>query len=797
MIELVTVEVVNFRSFSKAIFEPLGVGQGMTAINGANGMGKSSIVHGLVWALYGITPDGVRVGSLRRQDSEGDVEVKVTLRHDGQTIIVTRAIRGKNDTTVASIEVDGVEQTNVSSKTATNWIVARFGLDAEAFLTAFVVRQKELDSLVRARPAERRKTIERLAGIERMSKALELARAEARMAQKAYDALPPIQSSSVLESEKEELEEASAALLQEQDKVKASLDASRAKRTALEEELAKASSASRLLSELEGKLELEESRLEDISEKYDSANKLAELAVGKEDLESEGNKLENTLESIIAELEASRAKMEEVSRLKEEKARASREYANLAGEKDSLLEQLNSTNTAELEEVYKTLSDKHSDLTLKEAELTGLKGAARGEWDRVKKAIDTLSAHDHGTEHAKCPTCDSDILDVEILLSSLNSSLSSVELEGKNINLELVSTQQAISDSASEMNALQNKISLAKSLKEREQTLNSKIAELGGEISELRTLIEEKEDKAVDLSDLSERKKKLEIRQREILTALAKMESAIAAKNSLTELLENLDTKREHVDSLIREYEEVKKSTLSYDVDSLEDEYRTVIAEFDSIDAAIREINTQIAINKTQIDNIDSTLASILVEELRRKTLLAEVESKTAAATTLDEFRRDRLARLTPELSEVASDFVSRMTDGKYTSVLLDEDFTPILTDSSGSERPVAWLSGGEESAVALALRVAIGEVLAGQRGGLLVLDEALTAQDASRRQATMGAIRALPRQIITINHISEATDMVDLVAEVIASEDGGSTIQEMVPDNGKVGVVSDAAIDA
>ena len=60
-----------------------------------------------------------------------------------------------------------------------------------------------------------------------------------------------------------------------------------------------------------------------------------------------------------------------------------------------------------------------------------------------------------------------------------------------------------------------------------------------------------------------------------------------------------------------------------------------------------------------------------------------------------------------------------------------------------------------------------------------------------------MGAIRALPRQIITINHISEATDMVDLVAEVVASDEGGSTIQEVVPDDGKVGIVSDSAIDA
>jgi exonuclease SbcC len=198
MLELVSVNVENFRSFSTGEFVPLGIGQGMTAINGANGMGKSSIVHAAVWALFGITPDGVPVRALRRQGSEGEVVATVVIRHDGQTIEITRALRGRNDTTIASIKVDGVEQTNVSSKTATIWVQNRLNLDAEAFLTAFVVRQKELDSLVKARPADRRKTIERLAGIERMSAALDLARQDTRSASRLLEALPAAEDLSLI-----------------------------------------------------------------------------------------------------------------------------------------------------------------------------------------------------------------------------------------------------------------------------------------------------------------------------------------------------------------------------------------------------------------------------------------------------------------------------------------------------------------------------------------------------------------------------------------------------------------------
>ncbi|MGV8910762.1 MAG: ATP-binding protein, partial [Propionicimonas sp.] len=162
-----------------------------------------------------------------------------------------------------------------------------------------------------------------------------------------------------------------------------------------------------------------------------------------------------------------------------------------------------------------------------------------------------------------------------------------------------------------------------------------------------------------------------------------------------------------------------------------------------------------------------------------RAAALGDYEAKTATRETLDAFRRDRIARLAPEMSEVATDFVAKMTDGKFTSVELDEEFTPILTDDTGQERPAAWLSGGEESAVALALRVAIGEIIAGQRGGVLFLDEVLTAQDPDRRAAMMSSIRELPgRQTITINHVSEAADMVDLVLEVVPNELDGSTVR-------------------
>lgn len=798
MIELVTVELTNFRSFSQATFEPLGIGQGMTAINGANGMGKSSVVHAIVWALYGVTPDGVKVSSLRRQDSEGDAEVKVTLRHDGQVLIVTRAIRGRNDTTVASIDVDGLEQTNVSSRTATNWIVSRFGLDAEAFLVAFVIRQKELDSLVRARPADRRKTIERLAGIERMSKALELVRAEARIAQKAFDSLPKLPNLGNLELEKSNASERLNELLEKSEVDKESLIDVRAEFESTNLDLSKARELLNKINRLEEQLQSAEYRLANAEEKYSSIKELSKLATGSEKLVAEYEASQSRLVELKEEISAARIITNSLAVIKDS-------IKNSQNRKVSLNEQLVSIGE-KIEEVGKSydtqqlveLKERKVSLDEEIFELGSAKGAALGEWDRLKKALDTLIVHEGADAHgAECPTCFTHLENLDVLVKSLTDSQEVVQKRGIAIATQIAQKKEALSESVNAIGIFdKTAVELAelnKSLTRIKQELDSTVAELSKLENNKKTLTSE----GTDLEKLESEYSVLDTIQRESSIKLAKLEDAIAAKAALAGVKDAYSQRTLELEEISNSYQNSLAEFDAYDILSLEEDSESMGIRYSTLTEEVNSMNIEVSLSRRTLTEVENQLETATQEMGRRKSLLAEVESKTTAATALDEFRRDRLARLTPELSEVASDFVARMTDGKYTSIMLDEDFTPILTDSSGAERPVAWLSGGEESAVALALRVAIGEVLAGQKGGLLILDEALTAQDVNRRQATMAAIRALPRQIITINHVSEATDMVDLVAEVVYAEEGGSTIIEMIPEDGKISLVSDEMIDA
>jgi exonuclease SbcC len=117
------------------------------------------------------------------------------------------------------------------------------------------------------------------------------------------------------------------------------------------------------------------------------------------------------------------------------------------------------------------------------------------------------------------------------------------------------------------------------------------------------------------------------------------------------------------------------------------------------------------------------------------------------------------------------------MTNGEFVEIRLDDDFKASVITAGGDERQVSWLSGGEESAVALALRLATAFLITGGSSELLWLDEPLTAQDADRRAAILSLLRKLPiKQIILINHAQEAQDIVDyeitLGKEPTVSED-------------------------
>lgn len=164
-----------------------------------------------------------------------------------------------------------------------------------------------------------------------------------------------------------------------------------------------------------------------------------------------------------------------------------------------------------------------------------------------------------------------------------------------------------------------------------------------------------------------------------------------------------------------------------------------------------------------------------------RAVRLTEVDAKHLAhehtAARLADFRVAIATTLRPEMEELMSGFVQILTDGRHESVELDEDFGAILYENGV---PVEVISGGCEDIAALAMRLALSQMIAERAGhplSLLILDEPFGSQDENRRGNILTLIRRLKgvfSQVVVISHVAETRDAVDHVVELAFDEGAG-----------------------
>jgi exonuclease SbcC len=143
------------------------------------------------------------------------------------------------------------------------------------------------------------------------------------------------------------------------------------------------------------------------------------------------------------------------------------------------------------------------------------------------------------------------------------------------------------------------------------------------------------------------------------------------------------------------------------------------------------------------------------------------------------DLRTDLNLQLRPELSELASSFLTDLTDSRYTELELDDHYNVIVLED-GVPKPV--ISGGEEDLSNLVLRLAISQMIAeraGQSFSLLVLDEIFGSLDEARRRNVVELLRHLQdrfEQVILITHIESVRDELDRVIHVEFDEQTGSS---------------------
>jgi len=748
MITIESVRLRNFRAIREAYFQPLE--RGITGIEGANGSGKTTILAGVLFALFGTRPPGASTGSLRRTGSgKEECSVSVVFKHLDQEVEVIRELRGSNNTGVLNIYVDGVEQTVTSVGTGNQWISQRLGIDATGFLTAFVVRQKELDQLINARPAERKAIIERLAGIETINEALKSARKDENNAKTTLETLPGSQAA---------IEEAESQVVFLNEKVEN-----------LQEARNEAQSKFQESQRLEKTLDIEVNSLKTLEtdlirsqsqkDSFSEANKLHEQTLGRL----------SYLNSLTEDfnIEGLRTQHKQVAASITEKTQALNELrvqrSTLKNRVDDLTTQFNSVDSW-VKASQADPAEEHAFLekrTVLNSNIETFSDSQSKASARAQDLYESVATLQHSTE---CPTCHTDLKDPEALTASLKSMADGFTTEAQKAAQDRAEAELALE----QIGAALYEISVYND--------NAK------KLENLKVLLTEAQSTTVSEDEINQLEVDIEQLQKdkEVIT-----ENGIKARNILSdkELKQTSEIQLRINVQKINDLEVIiSETSKKFSPERLQKAQSDLIAARSSsqyLNTVLNSSHGELSTYESRLSIANNTYKSVTEQWKRKKELLEALEKRALTTELIDKFRRESVASLTPELSENATELISDITNGAYTEIKIDDDFNISVMNSLGDERKVGELSGGEESAVALSLRLAIGLLITGRAPELLWLDEVLTAQDADRRAAMLSTIRGLPyKQIIMINHTSDALDIVDKTITVIPNLKDGSTLK-------------------
>jgi exonuclease SbcC len=218
-----------------------------------------------------------------------------------------------------------------------------------------------------------------------------------------------------------------------------------------------------------------------------------------------------------------------------------------------------------------------------------------------------------------------------------------------------------------------------------------------------------------------------------------------------------------------------------------EKDFNDLKAEFDRVRVELQESKVAAARAQEQVSGATAALAAAqeAAEELKKKVAELEVlQTDRRMHEELDrafsDLRTDLNFQLRPELSELASAFLSELTDARYTEMELDDQYNIVILED-GIPKPV--LSGGEEDLANLVLRLAISQMIAeraGQNFSLLILDEVFGSLDEARRFNVVELLRGLQdrfEQVILITHIEPVREGMDRVISVGYDADRGCSV--------------------
>jgi len=795
-------ELRNYRKFKEL---KLQFPDGIVGILGLNGVGKTTIIEGIAWALFGNVDEVVRTSreSVRRAGADshdpcsavlefelGGVEYRIEREMGGRNLSMKAVLRSKS-----KILADG-------DKPVRKMVEKLIGMDHKSFFTSVFARQKELNALQNVAPGERKKVVLRMLRIDGIDTVLAEVRSDKRNTESRIEGsertlltedgrerekvleekLPELKTQHELCSrtleETERIEELVSRALEDirkrRDELRKDVDAYNSSSSELKARQSSIRELKERVKSITSKISAAEVQLKRMPNLEESEAEWKSVSEKKELMEKEKNRFEKA-KSIKQEIETDG---DDISEREVDLAKLMAEQ----GEPRAIEDQIAEVDKSRLE-CEATRSEMSSKIGGVKAKMAQKKSAA--EEDRVKLNR-IVSAGKEGV----CPTCERRLDEAyELLTIKLGESIESAERETLEASSELSRLEADLSAVAKKDEALRKKRArLEEDLgKLRQLQASRKVKET--ELERMRNRLAQRTKALADLghvtfSEGEYRKAKIEHERLRLAHdeytkmrgVMEQMEHNIREQASIRESIARVETEETTLEGIVMQLEPKKGL------------YDAAIKDFDEKTAAVasaKDAARKAGLAKEKARSELERATNDLVEIARVKKAI-ENDRKTVDDFALLEdvlvtFRDDLIGRIAPTLSELTSRSLGVMTDGKYTTAALDDNYE-MQIDDQGTMHPISRFSGGEADLANLSLRLAISSIIADRTGAspvnILILDEIFGSQDPNRKRSVMAALSRLStqfRQIFLITHIEEVKDAMSSVVNVEELEDGTS----------------------